>query len=1177
MIAPPSSLSPFAEAGPALAAMDHSPLPIAPGEKFPGLPGVDRWHPMRNWQEFCRKPVRPNIIAGWSRLPDAGVGVALGRGLIAVDVDRDNLVEAILTALPWSPVMKVGRKGITAFFREGSTPVASRNYQGFLDLLAAGKQTVLPPSRHPSGTTYAWTTERTLCDTPLSGLPEFPADGVAIIESVLSRFGWEAKAARPEHVPMAAGRALTPASGPFTGDLDEVNNVALGALSSWVPFLNLPKLALHGQGYRAVTSFRPSGSGKADSARNPNLSFHPTGIVDYGDGGRYRPVGVVEKALGLDWRDAARWLADRIGYTLAEPAAEPIIILKAGASAPSRRGEIAPPEQPERRPLAEVKAALSAELGAFATRTVVEHRHKRAAYDEAIRANAIGCAGGALSFTPLPPEPVVTARCLGAETGAGKTHAFEHATAAASRAGFRIYGAFPRHDVAEQVAGHLRGDHGIAARAYRGRHAVDPEAAEPSALMCLAPDDAKAAEDSRLPVYETVCASADGARCPFYDRCGYIKQRQAEPVVWLVPHASLLSQRPAHIEAPHGLVIDETLSIIPGASADTAKDETQRLGVDALAHMPTEVEADVARSATLATMRPRLVAAFRNAAEGFLTRETLTIAGITADGASAAADAERGRVVLCGMFPGMESGARAIAAKQAGAVNGETMAASGLWFEIATFLRQDVPRSGRLRIVLDPKTKAGRIEWRSLKGIHPSWLTGPVLFTDATPPGKAYVEAAVGRGVQVEVAHMLAVERNLHGQLIQVLSAPTGASKLGFVIGKKAADGSRNRAAVLRYVQREAMMAGPLRTVVVIASKKMEAWLAQQGLPPNVDLGHFYGVSGVDRWRKAASVIVVGIHRRPLRAVEADAGVLTGIPTEELAPGSRGELRFQRVPGAILKADGTKHVVERDLHPDPAAELLRWRDGEGEILQAIGRLRQVHRDSIEPWRVAVLSNQPLPLAVDEVQQWDAVVPGMWTDLLHGGVLFEDRAEISKAWPGRWSDDEARGREFKTSGVCPNQDSVRGDPQTLRATFRRKGKREVVAWLLPGGPRSAAAFEAWLTAEERGFEGVADLVVERPPVDRALVSAVVRSMDEDTPASPGDVWQRVEARLGQPATAMERSMLRLVAMREGDARFVERKPWDDAEAADKPLPADCGVEGEDGEAIGPGAWRRHRAT
>ncbi|WP_267356647.1 MULTISPECIES: bifunctional DNA primase/polymerase [unclassified Methylobacterium] len=1150
-----ATLSPFTSAAPALVAQGYSPLPIAPGAKFPGSLGLDgEPRAMRGWDRFCKKPVPPNIIAGWSRLRAAGVGVALGRGLIAVDIDRDDMVDAILAVLPPSPVMKVGRKGITAFFREGSTPVASRNFHGFLDLLSTGKQTVLPPSRHPSGIDYAWATERTLLDMPLSELPEFPVAGIEIIESVLVRFGWDPKPVKIERASSPAGFAPLAPGGDFGGNLNDLNNAALANLDAWVPHLGLPKTYPQSGGWRAVPRWRPSSTGKSEAARDSNLGFHSSGIKDFVNEQGYRPLQVVEKVfVGLDRHDAARWLAERIGYSL--PEAEPIIELVAGSKAPSRRGEVAPPEMPERRPLAEVKASLASAFDEFASRTVVEHRHKRAAYDEAIAAydeaiaeNARGCSGGRLAFTPLPPEPVapvVTARCLGAETGAGKTRSFERASAAASRSGFRVYGAFPRHEVSEQVVKNLRNRHGVAALSLRGRHAPDPEM--PGRLMCWAPEAAKLAEEACLPVYDTVCAARDGSRCPHFGSCGYIQQRAAKPDLWNIQHSSLATPRPEHVEAPNGLVIDETLNVIPSVN------ETQRLGVDVLAHMPTEVENDPALSARLADMRSKLVKALRGSPEGHLARQTLTGARITAEGASGAARAERRRVRTFGMFPGMDPRQQAVVAKEAAKVNGETMAASGLWQEIAEFLRHDVPVSGRMKIVLDGKTKGAGVEWRSLKRIHDSWLTGPVLLTDATPVGRAYVEAALGRDVVVEVAPMLAVDRNPHGRIIQVVRAPTSTNKLGLKSDKPTADGRRNREGVHRYILREAARAWP-RTVVVIASGKMEAWLrGHTDWLANVDFEHFGNVSGIDRWRKAATLIVVGRHGVPSRSLEADAGVLTGIPAQALPTGPRGEPWLQRVPGAIRLVDGSTHVVEREFHPDPSVEMLRFRSNEGETLQAIGRLRSVWRDGIEPWEVHILNDQPLPIEVDEVRQWADAAPGAWADLIPDGVLFENRADILKAWPGRFSEDQARGRVAETSGVSPIWDSNRGNPRSLRATFRRKGKAEVVAHLLPTGPRTAAAFDAWLIA--RGFEGVAEVVVEGEgrPVDRVLVSAVVRSMNENEHASPNDVWARVEARLGRPANATERAALPLAAMNEGDQQFVDRKVNDDG------LPLDFGNE------------------
>ena len=60
-----------------------------------------------------------------------------------------------------------------------------------MDLLAYGRQTVLPPTIHPdTGRPYAWIDEGSLVDTPLDQLPELPDDIAARLAEALAPFGY---------------------------------------------------------------------------------------------------------------------------------------------------------------------------------------------------------------------------------------------------------------------------------------------------------------------------------------------------------------------------------------------------------------------------------------------------------------------------------------------------------------------------------------------------------------------------------------------------------------------------------------------------------------------------------------------------------------------------------------------------------------------------------------------------------------------------------------------------------------------------------------------------------------------------------------------------------------------------------------------------------------------------
>src|SRR5262249_22628719 len=150
--------------------------------------------------------------------PGAGIGVRCGNGLIAIDYDDDDAALRASEALGDSPVNKAGKRGWTAFFR-ANFPVASEDFvdaNGILALqvLSDGRQTVLPPSVHPdTDQPYRWTNGKSLYDTPLSELPELPAD----YRERLAALGYHSKPTKEAPDDAATGPAT------FEGPFAEIN------------------------------------------------------------------------------------------------------------------------------------------------------------------------------------------------------------------------------------------------------------------------------------------------------------------------------------------------------------------------------------------------------------------------------------------------------------------------------------------------------------------------------------------------------------------------------------------------------------------------------------------------------------------------------------------------------------------------------------------------------------------------------------------------------------------------------------------------------------------------------------------------------------------------------------------------------------------------------------------
>ena len=106
------------------------------------------------WGTRDRKPSEIEI-EHWSKWPDAGVCVAIDYNLKILDIDTDDsaLMGAVLSVAPFSDIIKRGAKGFSAFYR-GSPAIVSQPFsvgkERVVDLLCHGRQTVLPPTVHPT-------------------------------------------------------------------------------------------------------------------------------------------------------------------------------------------------------------------------------------------------------------------------------------------------------------------------------------------------------------------------------------------------------------------------------------------------------------------------------------------------------------------------------------------------------------------------------------------------------------------------------------------------------------------------------------------------------------------------------------------------------------------------------------------------------------------------------------------------------------------------------------------------------------------------------------------------------------------------------------------------------------------------------------------------------------------
>jgi hypothetical protein len=296
--------SPYAKVGPKLVDSGYSAIPVLPHSKRPGTRSRGQWYGDLDWTRFCDRLPTDIEVGVWERYPDdAGVCIALGKasgGLVAIDVDTDDhrVQEAIESVLPPSPVQKAGRKGYTGFYRAREAVVSCafnvKYGERALDLLAHGKQTIVPPTLHPdTGKPYIWITASTLLDVTPDRLPMLPDDIADRLGAVLAPHGYYAPVERP---PVDSDGGIW----------REVNDVALERFDQWLPHLGIDAKRLRNGTWRGRAIWK--------NAENSNVGFAPNGIKDFGSDKGMTAIDVVMESFQVDFSTAEKWLREKLGF-----------------------------------------------------------------------------------------------------------------------------------------------------------------------------------------------------------------------------------------------------------------------------------------------------------------------------------------------------------------------------------------------------------------------------------------------------------------------------------------------------------------------------------------------------------------------------------------------------------------------------------------------------------------------------------------------------------------------------------------------------------------------------------------------------------------------------------------------------------------------------------------------
>ncbi len=647
----------------------------------------------------------------------------------------------------------------------------------------------------------------------------------------------------------------------------------------------------------------------------------------------------------------------------------------------------------------------------------------------------------AVERAPMPP-PV---DAIAADVGLGKTSKWM--SQVATIPGAVISG--PRHDLGDELAEKLA-KQGVKMAVYRGLGADDPDA--PGEKMCRDLKRAEAVIGAGLKLSEKACGSSRiDSECQFRSVCGYQRQRERKPDVWLVPHNLLAMEKPSFIPEVTSLTIDETFYGV-GLRGLELKAEDR----------PSVAISDIAPSIEGYSCNERLRRRLETMPDGYIPAEVIAAAGVTPSSCDFASHSIwKDKDGAKNLKPGVPWDKAERILIDAETNNKLVYALADFWRLVSQSLKQGGV-SPYLRIV------GGRIYMQWRRDIHASWLTGAVMLLDATMPEFATRKYFPRLG-NVEPLRVKM-------PFVRVRQITDTAMSMTALIADKHASKEKNReraANIVRLNHYIVVRAARRKKVLVITYKGIEKELR---VPDCVTVAHFGAITGMDTWGDVDLLIVIGRTEPSPTNVENITRTVHAKDIASIAADANGNIRYSRVNRGIrLRRPGNGVTVRNSAHPDPDVEELRWFICEGGLLQAIGRGRGVNRDENSALQVDILTNVALPIVVDEALTWRAIMPTrieVAAALAKANALPLSDAELARCFPDLWRSTKAVENERVREIELSRENRVRavwGGAALLHATYRRTVGR--------GGQASRALISAVETDPRAALEAVVDPVLE----------------------------------------------------------------------------------------------------
>ncbi|WP_143850929.1 hypothetical protein [Brucella thiophenivorans] len=570
----------------------------------------------------------------------------------------------------------------------------------------------------------------------------------------------------------------------------------------------------------------------------------------------------------------------------------------------------------------------------------------------------------------------------------------------------------PNHKLSQEFSDRLTRDTGISSEIYKSIEQMDPE--NPDQKLCKRAAEIAPHRANMIDMQKEICAT-----CPFFEDCGF--QNQLRRLEYNRPRVLIASQNMLQSgKTPYALRGRRIVSIIVDESPLAALEKKHILSVAEI-NEPLHPSVAIKDQRALLKNKPSIL----ETADEFLTALNATIKAYVKDGKPVGAYdfakrlthnfypklAQSGNVnISINVLEMLEKAHKSIYSMLLGksdekdwknrSFNARVMRMVGFIEELKDIAYLDFTydlssnqtssckveqyKIDRLRngwqplisFVFDDKTATTHLKM-TVSGVHKDLSYAPIIFADATAE-MSLIEPMFGRHISSSVVADIAAP---HARFFQDVSRSYSKTYLS----KK-----KNIEKIADFISRTTK---GMSSVLVVTNKSVAEEMRKIPSLQQCAFEHFNAVAGLDGYKNYEACFVIG---RPQPSVESVSDTIHALG------GTHDAKEWQQVEKSRTVVIGCKKWTAKYKgagSSDPIANGVLQQTATGQVIQGLGRLRQIWREEGAVCDTYILSDVSVPFPVEVINPAEVDLFDDHQRMQVRGIVFDMPAAESKVSEG----------------------------------------------------------------------------------------------------------------------------------------------------------------------------------